>query len=358
MSDEIMQGLIEAFADQDDAPPGDDAGAMEAADDVVEDDAGLDAADGADADTGDDEAQDAEGDAEADGADEPEGRKYLKVVGADGKARRVHIDELLAETAHDITVDGKTQWVSYEELRNGYQRQADYTRKTMEVAKERGELAPFAAMVAHAKTDPDFVRHVQAYFQQGPHPQLQMAARMDLADEQIAQLLDSEKPEQVKAAKEILGARAQFRRVMAERQQVEARAAQEQRALLENYLAVEREKVSAAIPEYSKQAPLIAKALQEVYGFNEAELSSVYDSRLVRLAHDAMQYRKSLADGSKLGLEGKRTPPPPPRAARPGAGKAATAKEVRRSKDVTARAMRSGRTEDWAAVIANRLGLS
>ncbi len=241
MSDEIMQGLIEAFADQDDAPPGDDAGAMEAADDVVEDDAGLDAADGADADTGDDEAQDAEGDAEADGADEPEGRKYLKVVGADGKARRVHIDELLAETAHDITVDGKTQWVSYEELRNGYQRQADYTRKTMEVAKERGELAPFAAMVAHAKTDPDFVRHVQAYFQQGPHPQLQMAARMDLADEQIAQLLDSEKPEQVKAAKEILGARAQFRRVMAERQQVEARAAQEQRALLENYLAVPQE---------------------------------------------------------------------------------------------------------------------
>jgi hypothetical protein len=358
MTDEIMQGLIEAFADQDEAPAG-EAGEQEEEHDVSAGDAALDD-DGTDADPVGDEAEDADGDEADEGADgdEPEGRKYLKVVGPDGKARRVHIDQLLAETAHDITVDGKTQWVSYEELRNGYQRQADYTRKTMEVAKERSELAPFAQMVAHAKADPDFVRHVQAYFQQGPAPQLQAAAQMDLADEQIAQLLDSDKPEHVRQAKEILQARAQYRRVMAERQQYEQRAQAEQRALLENYLASEREKVSAAIPEYPKQAPLIAKALQEVYGFSEAELSSVYDSRLVRLAHDAMLYRKSLEEGNRIGLEGKRQAPPPPRAAKPGAGKATSAKEIRRAKDVTARAMRSGRTEDWAAVIANRLGLS
>jgi hypothetical protein len=350
MNDEIMQGLEAAFADEDDAPAEIGDAPAELADEDVGDAEELTA----ETEEGDEAADDAE----ATEADEPEGRKYLSLVGPDGKARRVHIDELLAGTQHDVTVDGEKRFVSYDELRNGYQRQADYTRKTMELAKERGDLAPFAQMVAHAKKDPDFVRHVQAYFQQGPRPDLQAAARADMADEQIAALLDSSDRQDVDRAKEILRARAQLRTVLSQRQQYEQAAQAEQQQLLEGYLAAEREKVSTAIPDYPKQAPAIAAALRDLYGFTEAELKGVYDSRLVRVAHDAMLYRKSLEDGSKLGLEGKRKPLPPPRAAKPGAGKATSAKEIRRSKDLTARAMRSGQTDDWASVIANRLGLS
>lgn len=357
MTDEIMEGLIQAFADEDGAAPVEPADDTEVADDIPADDEAVDAADGADEAELAEEAEDSESGEEPDG-DEPEGRKYLKVVGADGKAHRVHIDELLAETQHDVTVDGEKRFVSYEELRNGYQRQGDYTKKTMELAKERNELAPFAQMVAHAKADPDFVRHVQAYFQHGPAPQLQMAARMDIADEQLAQLLDSDKPEHVRQAKEILNARAQYRRVMAERAQYEQAAQAEQRRLLEQYLDSERQKATAAIPNYPQQVPAIAATLRDVYGFTEAELNGVYDSRLVKLAHDAMLYRKSLEDGSKLGLEAKRKAPLPPKAAKPGAGKTLTAREIRRSKEMTARAKSSGRTEDWAAAIAHRLGLS
>lgn len=351
MTDEIMEGLMEAFADENDTA--DEAADAPDTDADLADEAPEEA--GEDADEADDEDE-----AEGEDADEdaPKGRKYLKVVGADGKAKRVHIDALLADTIHDVVVDGNKQFVSYQELRDGYQRQADYTRKTMELSKERSELAPFAKMVAHAKQDPDFVRHVQAYFQQGPHPELRAAARADMADEQIAQLLDSNDGQDVTRAKEILRARAQLRQVLTQRQQYEQQAAAEQQQLLEQYLAAEREKVSTAIPDYPQQASAIAASLRDVYGFSEEELKGVYDSRLVRVAHDAMLYRRSLEEGTKLGLEGKRKAPPPPKAARPGTGKAnSSARDIRRSKELTERAKRSGTTEDWANVIASRLGL-
>ena len=342
---EVMAGLIEAFAEPDEVaePVADDAPAEEEVEATSEDDA----------ETPEEEPAEKE---EAD-EDAPEGRRYLKVIGPDGKPVRVHIDDMLADTMHDVVVDGEKKFVSYQELRQGYERHADYTRKTTELARERNEMAPFAAMVAHAKKDPDFVRHVQAYFQQGPHPELQAAARADLADEQIAALLDSDEPQNVARAKEVLKARAQLRQVMAQRKQYEESAQAEQKQMLESYLTAERQKVEQAIPDYPTQAKAIAATLRDVYGFGEQELAGVYDSRLVRVAHDAMLYRKSLEEGSRIGLEGKRKAPPPPRAAKPGAGKTVSAQEVRRSREMTERAKQSGRTEDWAAVIANRLGL-
>ena len=40
-----------------------------------------------------------------------------------------------------VKIDGEEHRVSLEELQNGYQRQADYTRKTQELASERERLA-------------------------------------------------------------------------------------------------------------------------------------------------------------------------------------------------------------------------
>ncbi|MCU0810618.1 MAG: hypothetical protein MUE59_06210 [Thiobacillaceae bacterium] len=349
MSNEIMAGLVEAFSEPQDEPQDEPVG-----EDILEAETAAEDAPEAESEAEEEPAEAADEEPEA---EEPKGRKTLPLVGPDGKTRQVPIDKILADTMHDVVIDGERQFVSYKELVDGYQRQADYTRKTMEVAKARADMAPFAQMVAHAKTDPDFVRHIQSYFQRGPQPELQAAARMDMADEQIAQLLESSDRADTERAKEILRARSQLRNALAQRQQVEQRARAEQQQLLSAYLDVEREKVSVAIPDYPKQAPAIATALQEYYGFSAEELKGVYDSRLVRVAHDAMLYRKSLEEGSKLGLEGKRKPLPPPRAVKPGAGKATSTQEIRRAKELTSRAIKSGRTDDWAAAIASRLGL-
>lgn len=55
---------------------------------------------------------------------------------------------------YTVKVDGEMQQVSLEELQNGYQRQADYTRKTQELATERERLAQGEAIVQALESDP------------------------------------------------------------------------------------------------------------------------------------------------------------------------------------------------------------
>jgi len=53
-----------------------------------------------------------------------------------------------------VKVDGVEQRVSLEELQSGYQRQADYTRKTQELARERERLTQAEAIVQALEADP------------------------------------------------------------------------------------------------------------------------------------------------------------------------------------------------------------
>ena len=53
-----------------------------------------------------------------------------------------------------VKIDGVEQQVCIDELRNGYQRQADYTRKTQELAAERERLTQAEAIVDALESDP------------------------------------------------------------------------------------------------------------------------------------------------------------------------------------------------------------
>ncbi len=62
--------------------------------------------------------------------------------------------EVQQEPAYTVKVDGEEQQVTLEELQNGYQRQADYTRKTQEVAAEKERLQQAEAIVSALEYDP------------------------------------------------------------------------------------------------------------------------------------------------------------------------------------------------------------
>jgi len=55
---------------------------------------------------------------------------------------------------YDVKVDGESTQVSLNELQDGYQRQADYTRKTQELASERSRLQQAEAIVVALEKDP------------------------------------------------------------------------------------------------------------------------------------------------------------------------------------------------------------
>ena len=55
----------------------------------------------------------------------------------DSPGSSVEVQEEPAEGSYTVKVDGSEEQVSLDELRDGYQRQSDYTRKTQELASER-----------------------------------------------------------------------------------------------------------------------------------------------------------------------------------------------------------------------------
>ncbi len=62
--------------------------------------------------------------------------------------------EVPQEPGYVVKIDGEEQQVTLEELQKGYQRQADYTRKTQEIAVERERLQQAEAIVSALENDP------------------------------------------------------------------------------------------------------------------------------------------------------------------------------------------------------------
>jgi hypothetical protein len=76
-----------------------------------------------------------------------------EMMGLDTSTPNVSSDTESGEM-HTVKVDGEEMQVSVDELRNGYQRQADYTRKTQELAAERERLSQGEAIVQALESDP------------------------------------------------------------------------------------------------------------------------------------------------------------------------------------------------------------
>lgn len=67
-------------------------------------------------------------------------------------------EEVIEEPAgesYTVKVDGEESQVTLEELQDGYQRQADYTRKTQELADERKRLQQAEAIVSSLENNPE-----------------------------------------------------------------------------------------------------------------------------------------------------------------------------------------------------------
>ena len=75
-------------------------------------------------------------------------------VEADSPDSSVGVPEEPVGDGYTIKVDGVEEQVSLDELRDGYQRQSDYTRKTQELASERGRLQQAEAIVNSLEADP------------------------------------------------------------------------------------------------------------------------------------------------------------------------------------------------------------
>ncbi len=205
------------------------------------------------------------------------------------------------EESHTVKIDGAEQPVTLEELKAGYQRHADYTRKTQSLASERREL----------ETERERYRQTLSA----------LSTELALAGEgpPDQKLFESNPAEYMRRAESWRARQAVTQKLAAERSRMDAltNAASEREQAQK--LAVEDQRLAAVIPGWSDAVRRetgkteIAGYLAQTYGATPDELSTFSDHRLVLLAHKAMLYdtlmsQRPLAEKKVRGLPRMQTP--------------------------------------------------
>jgi hypothetical protein len=186
-------------------------------------------------------------------------------------------DEPEEDPEFDITTPEGERKLKLSELREGYLRLADYTRKTQAAAQERKAAEAVKAEAEAAK---------QQYMESLQYWAVPVAQEPDWAA-----LARSKPPQEFLAIKADWDARqgkAQRAREAWEQAQAEERVRKVQS---------ERDKLLEAIPEWRDQAKAKADAEKMMarakdYGFSPEELAEVTDHRVFRALRDAAAYRE------------------------------------------------------------------
>ena len=281
--------------------------------------------------------------------DEPQADTAEPAAAPETEAEAQDAPEATTEDDPTVTVkiDGKDVEVKLSELKNGYQRQADYTRKTMETAEQRKAAE---AQIAKA------VQERQTYAQNLQRMQAQLEGA--LAEQQKSinwqQLLETD-PQRYLQERHLAEQRqAALQQNYAEQQKLAAIHQAEEARRFQSHLQQQQEQLLAKLPEWKDEAKARAAktALRDYLlqqGYDEQSVSSVADARAVLLAHKAMQYDAMMA---KANAAAKKVGTLPTKVERPGTGENPG---IDRRTSAFQRLSKSGRVEDAAAVFSSLL---
>ena len=188
-----------------------------------------------------------------------------------------------------IKAAGEDREVTEQELIEGYQLGADYTKKTQKLSDERKTVEAERAKIQEASKLRD-----------------QYAQRLQMMEQFLNQ---QNKGENLEALKELdpigyavkVAEMSQREKQLAVLQQEQQRIAQQQQAeqseRLQCHLAEESQKLSSVIPGYAnpKEGDSIRKDIREYaksIGWSDQELAGLYDSRAVLSLYHGMKYAK------------------------------------------------------------------
>ena len=185
---------------------------------------------------------------------------------------------------HQIKVNGEIIEVDLEELKAGYQKDADYRRKTEELSLERKELAFEKERLAKAiSTKMDDLNSLVLT--------LNAEVNSDINAKELDKLWDEDPTEAARIDRKI-----RRRRENLSQAQKKLREVQEQQ--FQEILKDEQKKVTMKFPEL--QDPVKGNSLRSnmtnyllAKGFSEKDVNSVYDSRMFEVIVDGMKYQEN-----------------------------------------------------------------
>lgn len=260
--------------------------------------------------------------------------------------------EQLEAVELEVTIkgdDGKdvTQKLPVSELKKGYMRQADYQRKTAEVARQREEVGKNIRQGVESERT-QYAQTLQ---------QLQQVVIDSVAPElknvDWNHLAQNDTYEYVRLRNRADQVSQVLSQVQAKQKEVTQKAQAEQQAAMREQAIKSRETLEADIPGFNDQLYQTLLESAKSVGYRPEEAATWVDARAIKLLHKAHLYDQ---------MKAQKTPPPaekkvaiPPKTMKPGAAQS-NSPQGQQVVSAMKRLQGSGKIEDAAAVIRSRLG--
>ena len=188
---------------------------------------------------------------------------------------------------YTVKVDGEEIEVDLDELRNGYQRQQSFTRKSMELANQRKAFEQEAAQVKQLRdTYAQQLDQLSAQIQQTVEQEPDWRALAETMSERDLFLAKTEWDSY----------KEQQKQVEAERQRVAQERAYDQEQQLRQHLSTQREEMLQRIPDWQNddvretERQEVIKYAQRRVGFSEEEIANASDARAIELLYKAWKW--------------------------------------------------------------------
>ena len=215
---------------------------------------------------------------------------------SDDVADQEEVDE---QPRYKVKASGEEVEVTLNDLIKGYQREADYTKKTQTLAEQRKQVESERVVIEQAKQERDQYQQrlaaIEGALRQAPQENLEALKETDPIGYAVKVAEQTQRERQLQA-------------IGAERARIAEQQQAEQSQHLSQFLAVEAQKLSDAIPEYAdeQKSVQVKKDIRDYakkIGWSDQELANVYDSRAVLTLYKAMQYEKLM--NNKAGVTKK-----------------------------------------------------
>jgi hypothetical protein len=236
-------------------------------------------------------------------------------------------------------VDGEEVEVELDELINGYQRTADYTKKSQALAEQRKAIEVERGHLEQVKQERQaYAQKLQALNQflgqQNQGENLEALKEVDPIGYAVKVAERSERDKQLAI-------------VRAEQHRIAQQQQAEQQRSLQKHISSEAEKLNASIPELATpKGDEVRKQIREYaksQGWSDQELSSVYDHRAVLTLYKAMKFEQLQKSKPEIQKKVQQAPKMLK------SGTSAPATKSQQDKQVMQRLRQSGKVRDAAA---------
>ena len=259
--------------------------------------------------------------------------------------------EIVAEEdlKYTIKVDGEELEVGIEELKNGYQRQADYTRKSQALAEQRKETEQIQSERMRLEQERQMYANGLQMLQE------QQAAKLKPFESVDWESLKSEDPYQYMIKKdEYRDAQERVTNIQQQQHLVQQEQAQQAQQARAHFVQQEYSRLVAALPEWNDSKSTIKKDVQDYAisaGFLPEEVNQLADHRSVLLIKKAMEYDKLTTKVAPKKKAVKKVP----KVQKSGRGNSKEEVAAETIKKKRARLQKSGKQDDAASIFYDML---